>query len=92
MTWSLVRRVGLELRNWDGQTVVYDSLPGSTHLLDPVASAVFDCLVDRDGSAREIARSLAADFGADAEEDVLVAVQGALAKLRHADLIQPAAP
>jgi PqqD family protein of HPr-rel-A system len=91
-TWCPVRPAVLLLRRWDDQTVVYDPLPGSTHLLDPVASAVFDCLLDRGASAQGIAKLLAPDFDADAEEDVLEAVLGALAKLRAADLIHPAAP
>lgn len=90
-TWRLVRPNGLVLRRWDGETVVYDPLPGSTHRLDPIASAVLDCLIERDASALEISRSLAGDFGADAEEEVLEAVLLALAKLHHAGLIQTSA-
>lgn len=87
-----MRRVGLELRRWDDETVVYDSQPGSTHLLDPVSSAVFNHLIGREGSTLEIAEALAADFDANAEEEVLEAVRGALAKLRDAGLIQSSAP
>lgn len=90
--WCAARPAELELRRWDGETVVYDPLPGSTHLLDPVASAVFDCLIGHDRSARDIAIALTGEFEADAEEDVLEAVQAALARLRAADLIRSADP
>ena len=90
--WCAARPAELELRRWDGETVVYDPLPGSTHLLDPVASAVFDSLIGHDRSARDIATALAGEFEADAEEDVLEAVQAALARLRAADLIRSADP
>lgn len=88
-TWTLHRRSSLALRTWAGETVVYDSLPGSTHLLDPVSSAVVGFLRAQDGSASDIARAMSNEFEADAEEDVLGAVQAALAKLRDAGLIQP---
>jgi PqqD family protein of HPr-rel-A system len=90
--WRVARPASLELRRWDGETLVYDPFPGSTHLLDPVSSAVLDCLITADSSAREIARTLVADFGTEAEQDVLEAVQAALARLREADLIRSAAP
>lgn len=75
-------------RNWGNETVVYDPPSGDTHLLDPVAAAILDRLRTSDASATAIAESLLAEFNADSEEDVLAAVQAALAKLRDIGLVQ----
>jgi PqqD family protein of HPr-rel-A system len=75
-------------RTWGDETVVYDPLAGSTHLLDPVAVAVLDALSVGCGSVTSITQSLLTEFEADSEADVLAAVQVALAKLRDIGLVQ----
>lgn len=89
--WTRRRDRGVLTRTWGDELVVYDSRSGSTHLLDPLSTAVLAYLQERDGSASAISRALLAEFDADSEEDALAAVRSTLAKLRDLNLVQPAA-
>jgi PqqD family protein of HPr-rel-A system len=70
--------------------VVYDALAGSTHLLDPVAAAVLDCLWGGDRSSEAVAAAVRCEFPEDNAEDVLDATHAALAKLRAIHLVRSA--
>ena len=89
--WTLRRRQSLSRRTWGDGAVVYDALSGSTHLLDPIAAAVLDCLWIRDRSTAAVAAAVRSEISEDNAEDVLEAVGVALAKLRDIGLVRSTA-
>ena len=46
-------------RNWDGDTVVYDTVTGDTHLLQGLGADVFTCLAENDMDVNGLASELA---------------------------------
>lgn len=88
--WTLRHRHSLWRRSWGDGAVVYNALAGSTHLLDPVAAAVLDCLWAGDRSGEAVATAVRCEFPEDIAEDVLEATHAALAKLRDIGLVRSA--
>ena len=88
-TWSCVGRDRLLVRSWSGEEgVVFDSLSGDTHLLEPLALEVLQRLapgVPR--SARALVDELA-DLIEDATpESALAAIEQSLESMRRAGLV-----
>lgn len=74
------------MRQWDGQTVVYDQRSGDTHCLDRTASAVIACLSgERDLCASDI-RDVLKSRGHDDDFQDRGGIEGILEELERLGL------
>ena len=87
-TWSGAARERFLVRSWSGEEgVVYDTLSGDTHLLEPLALELLQRL--QPGVARS-ARALLDDLANVVDDDgdaALAAVEQSLASLHRAGLV-----
>ncbi len=88
-TWSCAGRDRLLVRSWSGEEgVVYDTLSGDTHLLEPLALELLQQLapgVPR--SARALLDELADLIEDTAPESALAAIEQSLESMRRAGLV-----
>lgn len=88
-TWSCAGRERLLVRSWSGEEgVVYDTLSGDTHLLEPLALELLQRLeagVPR--SARALLEDLADLVEDTAPEPALAAIEQCLESMRRAGLV-----
>jgi PqqD family protein of HPr-rel-A system len=88
-TWSCAGRDRLLVRSWSGEEgVVYDTLSGDTHLLEPLALELLQQLtlgVPR--SARALLDELADLIEDTASESALAAIEQSLESMRRAGLV-----
>ena len=60
-------------RHFDDETVVYDERSGDTHGLDPLASQIFEYLLDHPATLDEISRRICATEGTiSSEYDMMI--------------------
>lgn len=86
--WSCAGRERFLVRSWGEEGVVYDTLSGDTHLLEPLA---LELLTRLDGGTPRSARALLDDL-ADLVEDAgsessLEAIEHGLESMRRAGLV-----
>jgi PqqD family protein of HPr-rel-A system len=88
-TWSCVARDRLLVRSWSGEEgVVYDTLSGDTHLLEPLALELLQRLEpDVPRSARALLDDLADVVVNDDAISALAAVEQSLESMRRAGLV-----
>jgi PqqD family protein of HPr-rel-A system len=88
--WRIWSGGEIAFRYWDGDYVVYNSLTGSTHVLDVVAGEVLEAIRAGRGQGSELCRCVA-DF-LEVPNDAAVAdnVRKILAQLDEFGLIEPA--
>jgi len=84
--FGIARRSSVS-RHWSGETVIFDTRTGDTHLLDPFSSELLRRLEAGPKSSDELAAALAADFDFAPEDDIPALTAGALAKLRELGMI-----
>ena len=88
-TWSCAGRDRLLVRSWSGEEgVVYDTLSGDTHLLEPLALELLQQLtrgVPRSASA--LLDELADLIEDTASESALAAIEQSLESMRRAGLV-----
>jgi PqqD family protein of HPr-rel-A system len=84
--FGIARRTSVA-RHWSGETVIFDTRTGDTHLLDPLSSELLRRLEAGPKTSDELAAALAAEFDFAAEDDVPALTAGALAKLRELGMI-----
>jgi len=88
-TWSCAGRDRLLVRSWSGEEgVVYDTLSGDTHLLEPLALKLLQQLtagVPRSASA--LLDELADLIEDTAPESALAAIEQSLESMRRAGLV-----
>ena len=88
-TWSRAGRERFLIRSWSGEEgVVYDMLSGDTHLLEPLALALFQRLdAGAPCSAGALASELAELGTDDVHESALDAVEQSLESMRRVGLV-----
>jgi PqqD family protein of HPr-rel-A system len=85
--WRLAEQQSLSLKEWDGDIVVYNDASGDTHLIEGVAAAVFDILVDAPASDEHLVKQIAAVSG-EPREAIERAVGEAINGLRLKGVIE----
>lgn len=88
-TWSCAASERFRIRSWSGdEGVVYDTLSGDTHLLEPLALELLHCLDSAPPrSARALLGDLADSVGDDGLESALHAVEQSLESMRRVGLV-----
>jgi PqqD family protein of HPr-rel-A system len=88
-TWRLLQPAGLVWRCWDDEYIVFHPWSGMTHTLDATAGTVFELLLDRAATVRDLATALA-DLANTPDIDGLSAVvQQVLRRLDAVGLAEP---
>ncbi len=88
-TWSRAGRERFLVRSWSGEEgVVYDTFSGDTHLLEPLALALFQRLdAGAPCSVEALVRELAELGTDDVHESALHAVEQSLESMRRVGLV-----
>ena len=88
-TWSCAGRERFLVRSWSGEEgVVYDTLSGDTHLLEPLALELLQRLqVAAPRSARALLDDLAELLEDGGSESSLAAIEQGLESMRRAGLV-----
>jgi PqqD family protein of HPr-rel-A system len=88
-TWSCAAPERFLVRSWSGEEgVVYDTLSGDTHLLEPLALELLQRLEPGlPRSARALLDDLADAVGDDSPESALTAIEQSLASMRRVGLV-----
>ena len=88
-TWSCAGRDRLLVRSWSGEEgVVYDTLSGDTHLLEPLALELLQQLAaGAPRSASALLDELADLIEDTAPESALAAIEQSLESMRRAGLV-----
>ncbi len=88
--WKVCGSGELDLRYWDGDYVVYNSLTGSTHVLDIVTGEVLKAIGAGRGRTSELCRSIAEFLEVPNDSGVSDNLRTILAELDELGLIEPA--
>jgi PqqD family protein of HPr-rel-A system len=89
--WRIVALDRLAWRSWDHETVIYNDLSGDTHLLEPLATLVFEALSEGPASLAQLERRAAEAVLFDVPADVIARrLRDVLARLQRLSLIEPA--
>ena len=84
--WRVVRAARLRYRRFGDESVLYDDASGNTHLLDDVAGAVLEQLLDGSATFDELIASVAGD---DAGPEACEHVRRVLDHLRKLGVAKP---
>ena len=87
--WRMWSGGEIALRYWDGDYVVYNSLTGSTHVLDIVTGEVLKAIRAGSGQASELCRRVADFLEVPNDAGVAENVRKILAQLDELGLIEP---
>jgi len=68
-------------RSWDDEAVVYDTLTGDTHLLEPLAAELMTHLRQGEHTLQDTAQHLSDCFFFPVEDDILDIVESTLKRL-----------
>lgn len=88
-SWKTSGSAELTLRNWEGDYVVYNSLNGSTHVLDIVAGEVLKLVAAGRGQQSELCQCIAELLEVPNDTGIATSVGEILAKLDELGLIEP---
>lgn len=85
--WRIGADAALQLRQWDGEFVVFNPRSGHTHFLDVAAGRLLQWLADQAHPEDELARLMAAELGLPADADVQEPLRLLLEQLDEQGLI-----
>jgi PqqD family protein of HPr-rel-A system len=89
--WRIVPLDRLAWRTWEHETVIYNDLSGDTHLLEPLATFVFEILSDAPASMAQLETRAAEAVLFDVPGYVIARrVQDVFVRLQRLSLIEPA--
>jgi len=89
--WRMSRERHHDIRVWEGEAVVYDTLTGDTHLLDPYATQIVQVLTQlSQATAESLSRRLGPEFEVATEEGLLPHTLAVLESLRDLRIIEAA--
>jgi PqqD family protein of HPr-rel-A system len=90
-SWRVVALDQLAWRSWEHETVIYNDLSGDTHLLEPLATFVFEVLSEAPASMAQLEMRAAEAVLFDVANDVIARrVQDVFSRLQRLSLIEPA--
>lgn len=75
------------IKTWEGEAVVYDSLSGDTHLLDPLSATITALVAQSAYSSEEIVHHLTMAFEMPVEEHSLDYLNATLFRLESIGLL-----
>ena len=78
------------MRKWDDELVVYDCATGDTHLLDAIASLLFECLQRAPSTSETLIQLINSCFAVEGTDELVFEVAGILDNLRDLGLIESA--
>jgi len=73
----------------DDEWVVFDSGSGSTHVIDPIAARVLECIAERPTSMRGLLGDVARRFDLPSDAALISYLDSLLRTLNRKNLIQP---
>lgn len=88
-SWKTSGSGELTLRNWEGDYVVYNSLNGSTHVLDIVAGEVLKSIAAGRGQQSELYQCIADFLEVPNDAGIATSVGEILVQLDELGLIEP---
>lgn len=91
MKWQAISSPVLHLRAWEDELVVYNSLSGDTHLLEPLAGLVFTQLRHAPSDETSLVESLCQAQRTEPDAELSLQVRQILADLHTLALIEEVA-
>ena len=79
----------LAWRCWDGEYIVFHPFSGMTHYLDATAGAVFELLLERPATIRDLAIALDSTADSPATDMICTALQHVLRRFDEIGLAEP---
>jgi PqqD family protein of HPr-rel-A system len=79
----------LAWRCWDGEYIVFHAFSGMTHYLDAAAGAVFELLLERPATVRDLAIALDSTDDTPATDTIRTALQHVLRRFDEIGLAEP---
>lgn len=90
--WQAIPTQFLKVRCWDGESVVYNSLSGDTHLLGAAAMHILFKLQETQMDLTGLADSLASIWQMELSQDILFHISTILSDLEALALIESVFP
>lgn len=75
------------MKAWDDEAVVYDSLSGDTHLLDPLSTTIVELVAQSECSSDELVHHLTTAFDMPADAHSLDYLHATLSRLEAIGLL-----
>jgi PqqD family protein of HPr-rel-A system len=88
-TWRLLKPEGVAWRCWDDEYIVFHPFSGMTHYLDATAGTVFERLLDRPATVRDLTDELARLADTPATDILAAAVEHVLRRFDDVGLAEP---
>ncbi len=90
MRWRMTSRFEIRMRSWDGETILYHSGSGDTHLLDQYQARVLEWLRSDPLTEKELEARLATMLDLEDDETLPPYVRKLLLDLQKLNIVEPA--